>query len=551
MKPAGRIATPNTPGTPLRFAVITKQGAIAPVYAQAVEALQAGGNAVCVAVIVLAHSKPDPVERLCDALFGIPSVLRLHPLPDSLGRLPRIPAERAHEIAALGADFLICCGGANGTTHLAGAAPHGIWAWCYGDQSHAGDPSVFWGVYRRSETITITLENLGPERFVLQRGVVNTDPTSLRTTLQTAVVATADFADLTVRYLRLHGELPRVAAAPRLPARRHGYGDVLTGAARMHCRWVAFQLRGTLLSEVWNVGVADVPIQDFLDPSQEPEIDWLPRFPQARFIADPFAIASGEGLELLVEEFDYDRYQGYITSIEYPLQPAASPAGRVLIDENIHMSYPFLVHHEGELYCVPECQQSRQVALYGYDRGQRRWTRQQTLLEDFAALDASILRHEGRWYLFCTCQDDYPECKLYIWHSPALAGPWAPHALNPVKCDVRSSRPGGTFFAHAGALYRPAQNSSRSYGGSLAINRIMRLSSTEFEEVPVAHLEPRKGYWRDGIHTLSSAGAGRTVLDGKRMALLPGLAIRRLRHKLKRMLSLLRPARRSMENDDE
>src|SRR5213596_456309 len=55
-------------------------------------------------------------------------------------------------------------------------------------------------------------------------------------------------------------------------------------------------------------------------------------------------------------------------------------------------------------------------------------------------------------------------------------GPWRPHPGNPVKVDVRSSRPAGGPFLFGGNLYRPAQDCSRTYGGGITINRVTHLS---------------------------------------------------------------------------
>ena len=44
-------------------------------------------------------------------------------------------------------------------------------------------------------------------------------------------------------------------------------------------------------------------------------------------------------------------------------------------------------------------------------------------------------------------------------------------ALAAVKTDVRSARPAGTPFVYQGELYRPAQDCSRTYGGSIVIHR--------------------------------------------------------------------------------
>ena len=91
-----------------------------------------------------------------------------------------------------------------------------------------------------------------------------------------------------------------------------------------------------------------------------------------------------------------------------------------------------------------------------------------------------------------------------------------PHALNPVKMDVRSARPAGTPFIHKGVLYRPAQDCSNAYGGRIAINRVNRLTATEFDEETVKFIEPFiDGPFPDGIHTLSAVG-DITLVDGKR-----------------------------------
>jgi hypothetical protein len=85
-----------------------------------------------------------------------------------------------------------------------------------------------------------------------------------------------------------------------------------------------------------------------------------------------------------------------------------------------------------------------------------------------------------------------------------------------VKTDVRSSRPAGTPFVHEGSLYRPAQDCSRTYGGRIALNRIVTLTSEDFLEEPVALIEPvRSSRYPDGVHTVSAFGE-HTLVDGKR-----------------------------------
>ena len=63
--------------------------------------------------------------------------------------------------------------------------------------------------------------------------------------------------------------------------------------------------------------------------------------------------------------------------------------------------------------------------------GSARWVQAGILIRDFAALDFTVIQHDGRWWLFCSCQDDLRDAKLYIWHADDLFGPWEQHASNP------------------------------------------------------------------------------------------------------------------------
>jgi hypothetical protein len=151
------------------------------------------------------------------------------------------------------------------------------------------------------------------------------------------------------------------------------------------------------------------------------------------------------------------------------------------------------------------------------------WQHDATLLAGVAGVDMTVFQYEEEWWLTGVVHNgrENPESDLYLWHAPALRGPWTAHGGNPVKRDNSSARPGGTPFWHGGELYRPAQDCRRCYGGAIAINRITRLTHDEFSEEVVARWEPRPEWrWNAGWHTLSAAG-GRTLIDAKRITFMP------------------------------
>ena len=229
-------------------------------------------------------------------------------------------------------------------------------------------------------------------------------------------------------------------------------------------------IRKNVRLDHWRVGVIDAPIHALLTADRIPPVRWLNELTRGEFLADPFGIIHDGRLTLLCESFDYRTARGTITSIDGPAECRVRRE-RVLIGPNVHLSYPYLVEHEGGVFCIPETHEAREIGLYRADPFPRRWLKIATLVAGFAGVDATVFRHEGRWWLACTDADHEPNRDLHLWYAADLLGPWQPHAGNPVKRDLRSARPAGTPFVHEGCLYRPAQDCSHVYGGQVVINR--------------------------------------------------------------------------------
>lgn len=265
----------------------------------------------------------------------------------------------------------------------------------------------------------------------------------------------------------------------------------------------------------WGVGVAQSPIKAFLEPAFQPRIEWLPPPRHGTFFADPFGVERDGRSFVLCEEFDYRRGRGVISAFEIargrtPTQP------EVVISESFHLSYPYLFEHDGDIFCVPETPTKREVAIYKALDFPSRWTRALTAIRGVAAADSTVFEHKGKWWLACSDNDEPPDERLLLWHAPTPLGPWEAHERNPVKIDRASARPAGTPFTLDGSLYRPAQDCSRTYGARVVINRVRTLEPAEFQEEPVAFVEPdASGPYPEGIHTLSAIG-GLTLIDGFR-----------------------------------
>ena len=231
--------------------------------------------------------------------------------------------------------------------------------------------------------------------------------------------------------------------------------------------------------------------------------------------ADPFLIRRGQGTYCFIEEITASG-KGVISVLEARGQGEWTGPRRVL-EEPFHLSYPYVFSHEGRMYLMPESGQAGRVALYRAEDFPGGWVLDRELLSGVTAVDATLLEHGGKWWMFVNQKvpggSSWDE--LHLYHAPCLLGPFSPHPANPVVSDVRRARPAGRVFAHEGRLFRPGQDCSGWYGRALAIMEIVRLDETGYEERPVARLEPELIPDSFCLHTLAVLD-DLEVVDGQR-----------------------------------
>ena len=262
----------------------------------------------------------------------------------------------------------------------------------------------------------------------------------------------------------------------------------------------------------------------------------MPTPKSGTYYADPFAINLGNKLHVYFEHYNYKDRKGVLSQLSFEAGIWSSSKLNVL-DEEFHVSYPFLFVDEGVNYCVPESAEKNQVNLYAVDAENNKLKFVKTLLNDVRARDTSLIKYEGIWWMFCTLEDG-PNSKLHLYHSPDILGPYVPHKNNAVKDDLSSARSGGTPFVANGSLYRPAQDCTESYGGKISINKVLKLNLEEFEETIEKTIEPITGSAYDmGIHTLSAAGEY-TLIDGRTSTFIWSNFTFQLNRKIKKVLHL-------------
>ncbi len=416
------------------------------------------------------------------------------------------------------------------------AARYGVWSFHHGDEREfRGRPPGFWELVEGRPVVGAILQRL-TERLdggvVLHRGFFRTTPASYRRTRDDAFLGSAVWPSIVIRQIQL-GDTAALEAPPSKTEAPIRYDPtnitMLRFLLRQAAAFVWAQVRGVVSAAKWTIGVADAPITAFLDGT--PPIRWLDEVSGPRYLADPFAMESDGRTIVLAEDYDYAAHRGVISAIDL----AGGGHPRVVLDTGVHSSYPFMFRDGDDIYCVPETYQARAVRLYRAVKFPDEWELVTSLVDDFAALDATVFHHDERWWLFCTDHREESNSKLHVFWAESLEGPWAPHELNPVKTDVRSARPAGTPFVKDGTMYRPAQDASVSYGGGVSLTRIDVLTPTRFAETVVARVAPpTTGRYRKGLHTLSAVG-NVTMVDGRRDAFIWHAMRRELTSRLRKL----------------
>jgi hypothetical protein len=211
--------------------------------------------------------------------------------------------------------------------------------------------------------------------------------------------------------------------------------------------------------------------------------------PRGGYRADPFLLEREGRQFLFFEEYRYAEQKGHIAVAELNRTGYVTTPVPCLV-RDYHISYPFVFEHLDDIWMLPEAVGNRAIELYRATVFPRLWELERKLMEDVMAVDPTLFRHNGLWWLFANLFDvgTSPNDELFLFFAPTLHDAWTPHPGNPIVSDVRCARPAGRLFRSGTDLVRPAQDGSGGYGSSIALRRVVTLSTTEYREVDAGTL---------------------------------------------------------------
>ena len=238
--------------------------------------------------------------------------------------------------------------------------------------------------------------------------------------------------------------------------------------------------------------------------------------PADRFWADPFVKEKDGKFYIFIEELMYDANKGHISVITMDEKGNVSEPVKVL-EKSYHLSYPFLIEDDGDLYMIPETKQNKTIELYKCIQFPHKWEYERTLINNIEAVDTTVIVKSNKFWLFTNIAVNKGASnleELYIFSADTLySDKWISHAKNPVVSDVKKSRPAGGLFAHNNNLYRPSQNNTVTYGYGMKINKVLILNEFDYVEEEVSSILPNWDTEIIATHTLNHDDK-LTVIDG-------------------------------------
>ncbi|WP_085809536.1 hypothetical protein [Sphingomonas sp. TZW2008] len=252
-------------------------------------------------------------------------------------------------------------------------------------------------------------------------------------------------------------------------------------------------------------------------------ISWLPGTRGLTYLADPFGLWRDGRLHVFVEKYDYIGGVGQIDVLTFD-EHFVLLSRKTVVREPWHLSYPYVFEADGDTWMLPEAHRSGTSWLYRAVAFPDQWIRSHEIVLPRVPLDATIARHDDRWWLFYAASEPAHErlTALYAAHAHSLAGPWIEYGGGPIFRDPAGARPGGTPIMYDGMIHLPVQRCTGSYGSGLRLLRFQSLSPTSVRLEKVAELSTpsRAAPFGAGCHTLAEAGPV-TLIDVKRRRLSP------------------------------
>jgi len=459
---------------------------------------------------------PDAFEP--KSITNILSVATLELVPDKTDFCDRISDADSCEIRKFNIDIFIKLGSGIPQGDILKLARYGVWTYHHGDSKvNRGDAPEFWEVFRNQHETTVELQI---QRDVLSGGspifksYSHTSGFSINRNLNNCYWKALSFLPLKIKELSAIGETEFFRQIDEINEYPQFYSnklcqtpsniEVLLKVSARGFSKIKESLKEIFYHNQWI-------LLYYLNTSAEISTP-LYKFkkiipPKDRFWADPHIIKRDDKYYIFIEELIFAKKKAHISVIIMDEKGNFTfPA--LVLETDYHLSYPFIIEDEGEIYMIPETKMNKTIELYKCIEFPFKWELESILLDNITAADSTIIKKDNLYWLFAAVQTNKGanlHDELFLFSSDRLnSNTWNSHPQNPVISDVKRARPAGKFFVYNNNIYRPSQNCSKHYGYAMTINRVIELNESRYKESVVDAIFPDWDEKLFSTHTINS-----------------------------------------------
>lgn len=456
-------------------------------------------------------TKPDAFEtKTLDFLDEGIKLLEVKPIQREF--TDQFSDKSLQEIKGSGLDVIIRLGFRILKGQILSAAKLGVWSFHHGDPTfYRGGPPAFWEVMLGkpiSGLVLIQLTEKLDQGKILYQSFAQTNPLSVQRNANAVFWKSAYIIPRVMRQIEGLGISQWLSQFAQIPSTEKsqllrppkGF-QTLRLVSKLLLRNSKRKWQENRIKPHWQVGYMEKSTWNFEKGVLWKDLTLIPnKESKSTYCADPFPIQIGTETEVLVESFDNKKQKGCICLID------DKGNKRVVLQENWHLSYPFIWEESHKTYLIPESADAGCIYRYAFDSGSTQ-LQQREILFDEEAFDPTIWKNESGYWLFVNQKKNRAISafdELFLYHSESWENPkWVPHPQNPIVSDVRKSRPAGKLFIHQGKLYRPAQDSGLRYGNKIQVMEIIQLNPKNYEEKLAYTLEAPQEAGILGMHTIN------------------------------------------------
>ena len=236
---------------------------------------------------------------------------------------------------------------------------------------------------------------------------------------------------------------------------------------------------------------------------------WKPK--PVLYQADSFLFVKGDELFLFYELQHWDNPGCIAMTKTKDLKTWTEPV--IVLKEPFHLSFPYVFEDHGNIYMVPESQESDSIRLYKANEDLTQFEFVKTLLFQerkggihYNYNDSHIYHKDGKYYLFTSYQKDWMYYQELFVTNDLLNGEFVKHPCSPICTSNEFGRNGGSLIQYGDKLLRVTQDCHQDYGDNISLLEITLINENAYkEQLFMQNVFQKNTIFIDGGHQLNIA----------------------------------------------